>query len=145
MVKKNTKLLSMVLVACILTTNTTTVFAARGGESGIMPQWSDVSTITSKMEVDRWGIASVSASGMASSTSSADTVEVIVDLQKYEDGNWNTIKSWSDKQNIQFAAVSGRYAIAKGYSYQLYITVKAYKGKKLLESATDTYYYGAYN
>ena len=137
--------MSMVLVACILMTNTTTVFAAKDEESGIMPQWSDVSTITSRMEVDKWGIATVSASGMASSTSSADTVELIVDLQRYEDGNWNTIKSWSDKQNIQYASVYEKYAVAKGYSYRLYLTVKAYKGSKLLETATDIYYYGAYN
>jgi len=143
--KKITRLVSLLLTACILSTNAMTVFAARGGETAIMPQWTDVSTILSNMEVDKWGIAKISASGKASTTSSADSVEIIVDLQRYEDGNWNTIKSWSDKQNIQFAAVSERYAIAKGYSYRLYLTVKAYKGTKLLETATDIYYYGAYN
>lgn len=145
MMKKYAKLMSMVLAVCILMTSTTTVFAARGGESGIMPQWSDVSTITSSMEVDKWGIASISATGKASTSSSADTVEVIAELQKYENDDWNTIKTWTDKQNVRFAGVSGRYAIAKGYKYQLYITVKAYKGSKLLETATDTYYYGTYN
>lgn len=145
MMKKYAKLMSMVLAVCILMTNATTVFAANDENDGIVPYWSDVSTITSSMEVDRWGIASISATGMASTSSSADTVEVIAELQKYENNDWNTIKTWTDKQNIQFAGVSGRYAIAKGYSYQLYITVKAYKGTKLLETATDTYYYGTYN
>ena len=97
------------------------------------------------MEVDKWGIATISASGQSSITSSADSVELIVDLQRYKDGKWETIKTWSDKPEATFAAVYERYAIAKGYSYRLYLTVKAYQGNKLLETATDIYSYGAYN
>ena len=133
--------MSMLLAVCILMTNAMTVFAADDGNAGIVPYWSDVSTITSSMEVDKWGIASISATGKASIASSADTVEVIADLQRYENNDWNTIKTWTDKQNVQFAGVSGRYAIAKGYSYRLYVTVKVYKGTTLLETATDSYYY----
>ena len=123
----------------------TTVFAAGGENAGIMPHWTDVSTISSRMEVDKWGIATISASGQSSITSSADSVELIVDLQRYKDGKWETIKTWSDKPEATFAAVYERYAIAKGYSYRLYLTVKAYQGNKLLETATDIYSYGAYN
>ncbi len=143
--KKRTRLFGMLLTVCILMSNVTTVFAAGGENAGIMPHWTDVSTISSRMEVDKWGIATISASGQSSITSSADSVELIVDLQRYKDGKWETIKTWSDKPEATFAAVYERYAIAKGYSYRLYLTVKAYQGNKLLETATDIYSYGAYN
>lgn len=143
--KKRTRLIGMLLVVCILLSNVTTVFASNGENIGIMPYWTDVSMISSRMEVDKWGIATISASGQSSITSSADSVELIVDLQWYKDGKWETLKTWSDKPEATFAAVYERYAIAKGYSYRLYLTVKAYKGSKLLETATDIYSYGAYN
>ncbi len=143
--KKHIKLVSLMLAACILTVNSTTVFAAKGTETEISPQWTDVSTITSRMEVDSWGIATISATGRASTTSSADSATLIVELQRYEDNNWNTIKSWEDNKGVKFASVTEKYAIKKGYSYRLYLTVKAYKGSKLLETATDIYNYGLYN
>lgn len=143
--KKHVRLVSIMLAACILASNTVTVFAAREPKTGISPLWDDVSTITSRMEVDSWGIASVSATTWAATTSSADSVKLIVELQRYEDNKWNTIKSWEDNQGVTFAAVNEKYAIKKGYSYRLYLTVKAYKGSKLLETATDIYNYGLYN
>lgn len=142
--KKRMRLITMILVACIFVANTTTVFAARRPDTGISPQWSDVSTIVSDMKVDSWGIATVSATGQAKASSSADSVEVILDLQKYENGSWNTIKTWTDKKDVKFATVVERYAIAKGYSYQLNITVNAYKGNTIIETASDIYYYGLY-
>lgn len=142
--KKHIKLIAMLLVVCIFTMNMSTVYAAKRPETGISPQWTDVSTIFSDMTVDSWGIADVGVSGVAKATSSADSVELIVELQKYTD-SWETIKTWTDKADAKFVAVDGKYAISKGYSYRLNITFKAYKGKKLLETATDIYYYGAYN
>ena len=142
--KKHTRLIGMLLAACILAVNTTTVFAARKPDTGISIQWSDVSTITSNMKVDSWGVATISATGQAKAASSADSVEVIADLQKYENGSWTSLKSWSDKKDIKFATLSEKYAIAKGYSYRVYITVNAYKGNTLLETADDIYYYGLY-
>lgn len=142
--KKRMRLITMILVACIFVANTTTVFAARKPNTGISVQWSDVSTILSEMTVDSWGVATVSASGQAKSSSSADSVELIVDLQKYENGSWNTIKTWTDKKDVKFAAIYEKYAIAKGYSYRLNITVNAYKGNSIIETASDIYYYGLY-
>lgn len=142
--KKRMRFISMLLAVCIMLMNTTTVFAAKRPETGIDPQWTDVSMINSAMSVNSWGIAEVSVSGVAKATSSADSVELIVELQKYTD-DWETIKTWTNKVDAQFAAADGKYAISKGYSYRLNITFKVYKGKKLLETATDIYSYGAYN
>lgn len=142
--KKRTKLITMMLVTCILVTNTTTVLAARKPDTGISVQWSDVSTITSRMDIDSWGVATVSASGQAKASSSADSVEIVVNLQKYENGSWNTIKTWTDKKDVKFASIYENYAVARGYSYRLSITVNAYKGSRIIESASDTYNYGYY-
>jgi len=142
--KKRTRLFSMLLAACILVSNTTIVFAAKKPDTGISIQWSDVSTIVSDMTVDSWGVAKVSASGMAKASSSADSVEVIVDLQRYSNGSWENLKTWTNKVDAQFAAINEKYAITKGYSYRLSITVNAYKGSRLLETASDIYNYGLY-
>lgn len=142
--KKRAKLITMMLAACILVMNTSTVFAARKPDTGISVQWSDVSTITSRMEVDSWGVATVDVAGQVKASSSADSTELIVDLQRYENGSWNTIKTWTDKKDVKFTTVFETYAIARGYSYRLSITVKAYKGRVVLESASDTYNYGYY-
>lgn len=144
--KRRKKLLSLFLAVFLLASNTMTTLAA--SEDDIMLLWSDVSTITSGMDVNWLGIATIDVSGQASSTSDANKVEVIVDLQSRKVGttaSWETIKSYTDKTDSKFTHLHATYAIAKGYVYQLAITVKAYKGSTLLETATTTYYYGVYN
>ena len=63
--------------------------------------------------------------------------ETIVELQKL-DGIWGTIKKWSDKGSMG-ASVSEDYAVAKGYSYRLKTTHKAYNSSGTLVESFERY------
>lgn len=50
--------------------------------------------------------------------------EVIVELQQYN-GGWGTIKTWSARRPLS-SAVDEDWYVAKGYSYRLKLTHRAY-------------------
>lgn len=142
--KRKKRMVCLLLAVMLLSVNVLPICAA-GEETMVMPRWTSVSMIVSDMTVSSLGVATIDVSGKAHVGSGVDRTEVIVDLQRYENNAWKTIKTFKGESNSRFADVYDTYAIYKGYSYQLYITVNVYKGSKLLESATDVYYYGLYN
>ncbi len=145
--KKARRIMSLLLAVVLLTANVMPVFAAP--KQQVMPRWTHVVLIVSDMQVSWLGVATVDVTGQAYTSSEADSVEVIVDLQRKKvgvpGGSFETETTFTNKTNTKITQVYEKYAISKGYEYQLAIKVKAYKGSKLLETATDTYYYGIYN
>ncbi len=144
--KKVRRIMSLLLAVVLLTANVMPVFAAP--KQQVMPRWTHVVLIVSDMQVSWLGVATVDVTGQAYTSSEADSVEVIVDLQRRKvgtTGSFETETTFTNKTNTKITQVYDKYAISKGYEYQLAIKVKAYKGSKLLETATDTYSYGIYN
>lgn len=142
--KRRKRIVSLLLAAMLLSVNVVPVCAAGEAEAA-MPRWTSISMISSNFTVNSKNVATVSVSGQAHVGSGVDRTEVIVDLQRYEKKAWKTIKTFTADVDNRFAEVYDTYTISKGYSYQLYITVNVYKGSKLLESASDIYYYGPHN
>ena len=67
-----------------------------------------------------------------------DSVKVDTSLQQFKNGNWLTIKSWTNTSAGTYAGVSGSYYVAKGYQYRLVSSGYVYKSGSLIE---QTEYY----
>ena len=77
------------------------------------------------------------------SPAEANKVKVTTELQQLN-GSWKTIKTWTVTKNGTAYGMEKTYGIAKGYSYRLKVTARAYKDTKLLETVTETFDYGYY-
>lgn len=55
-------------------------------------------------------------------------VKIVARLQKYENGKWTTIKTYTKTSNSSFASLSETYSVTKGYTYRVSNTLTAYCG-----------------
>lgn len=106
--------------------------------STVMPRFLYIELITVCLEIDNiWGIASCEGSV---SVESELPVKVIVDLQRYVNGSWVTIKRW-EAEGIKHAFLEARYAISSGYNYRTYVQGFVYdENGSIIESASKCRY-----
>lgn len=109
---------------------------------GISPHWSYLSMISADMEVNSYNSATVSVEA-DSVASDVDELRITVNLQQFN-GGWKNYETWTKTVKDSAAMFKKYTAIPKGYSYQIEVTVKAYKNGKFLESATEVFDYGFY-
>lgn len=86
--------------------------------STVMPRYTYVDSLFVRLDIDTiLGVAtcegSITAKGMY-------PVEVIVNLQRYENGQWVTIRRWT-KEDTMNAKVYKEYGIYRGYNYRAYV------------------------
>ena len=85
--------------------------------STVMPRYTYVDNITATLAIDTtWGIASCQGSLLAHDNM---PLELVVKLQKYVNGQWETLKTWSVEDSWG-TRVSGYYAIDRGFDYRVY-------------------------
>jgi len=66
-------------------------------------------------------------------------VEVMVQLQRLENGTWNTLQTWF-ASGTYYASGAGSYAIAKGYTYRTKTTAFVYDANgNIIESGSATH------
>ena len=88
------------------------------------------------------GLASLSSCAYVSSGSS-DTVYITMRLQRYSNGSWTTVKTWSGS-GTRVCDVMGEWYVYHGYSYRNYTTVTVYTSSgSFVESVSvsNTKYY----
>ena len=57
-------------------------------------------------------------------------------LQKKIDGRWTTVESWNETKTVSLvnASLEKKYDAQKGYQYQYFATIKAYKNTTLVDT-----------
>ena len=86
--------------------------------ASVTPRYSHTDYIYARLEIDDfWGVATCEGELMAYDDV---PVDIIVYLQVYKDGAWQTVKSWyaSDMMNVYLCK---SYAIYRGYEYRTYV------------------------
>ncbi len=78
------------------------------------------------------GIATCSASMAAAS--SITKVKIVSSLQYYQNGNWNTLTTFTTNANSDYASQYETYSVTSGRTYRLYTTYYAYIGTTLVEN-----------
>lgn len=132
--------LALAVSACVGGIN---VCAQNGSEDGVSPM--ALPTATPGIELQYTGILTtynyLGAVGSktlkcqgSTNTRPGYMATVTVELQQ-NNGGWTTIKTWYDSAS-EYAAISDEYDVDTGYSYQLKVTHRSYKGGTLIDSET---------
>ncbi|NLM52632.1 MAG: hypothetical protein GX197_07430 [Firmicutes bacterium] len=92
----------------------------------ISPMWTLINNVTNYFSIDSGGIATM----IAYVHGKRDVQKIILSnfLQRYENNEWVTIKSWSSEHNGDWAGWEKRYAVVSGYTYRLVTYCNAYDG-----------------
>lgn len=126
---KTVKRVLCLLLAVVLLTSGINVFA----DDGISPCYTGTATISASL--------SISTSGKATCTGkihlySSYTATLTVKLQRYENGYWSTVKSWSTSDST---SLSKSYYVTSGYSYRVVTSASVYNSSgKYVEGPSAT-------
>ena len=130
------RVITLILALATLATMTTTAFAALPEEPIVSPQYTYIEFISTGLTVQdaTFGVLSISAYCLSAS---GTIVQIECMLQQYS-GGWNTIKTWNASGIVE-ATLDKQYAVAKGYSYRIYVTYSIRNSSgALLESTIKT-------
>lgn len=101
----------------------------------VMPFFTNITLFQNVFDISTDGKASISVYLTARNV---DSVKVDASLQQFKNGNWLTIKSWTNTSVGTYAGLSGTYYVTKGYEYRLVSSGYVYKNEHLSEQ-TDFY------
>lgn len=96
----------------------------------VTPFFTNITLFQNVFDISTDGKASISVYLEARNV---DSVKVDASLQQLKNGNWVTIKSWTNISAGTYAGVSGTYYVAKGYKYRLVSSGYVYKSGSLSE------------
>ena len=100
------------------------------------PRYSYTHSIYANIDIDTtWGIATCTGEVIADSNV---PVKVVVYLQVYKNGTWETEKSWEATGTFS-AYLSKVYAIYKGYEYRAYAVGYVYNNNNAIVEIVDVY------
>ena len=98
----------------------------------VSPFFTNITLFQNVFDISTDGKASISVYLTARDV---DSVKVDASLQQFKNGNWLTIKSWTNTSMGTYAGVSGSYYVAKGYQYRVVSIGQVYKSQTLIESS----------
>ena len=111
--KKQFRLLSLILAVILCVSALPT---ARASE--IQPRYTYINTLATSITFDEDGYAVCYGKVIAMAVT---PVKVVCKLQKYVNGAWLTLKTWTDT-GTAMACVSEKYRVASGSIYRVYTT-----------------------
>ncbi|HKL99477.1 MAG TPA: hypothetical protein VJZ06_06180 [Mobilitalea sp.] len=102
-----------ICISFILTSSTLPmeVLAANESEQIVQPMYINITSYINSFNIDPDGQANVYT---YVSSGTADKVAVVVFLEKYNNGYWSTINSWSDSRMDSYAYAIGHYYVVHG-------------------------------
>lgn len=102
----------------------------------VTPRYNYTNSISADIEIDTtWGIATCTGEIIADNYV---PVKVVVYLQVYKNGTWETVKSWEATGTFS-AYLSKVYAIYKGYEYRAYAVGYVYNNNNAIVEIVDVY------
>lgn len=128
--------LSIILVFTIIPINASTgVEIIDNIESvTIQPRFTNITVFLNDFYIDDQGKAYLTSTVDARNV---DEIKISMYLQKYQDGNWTTVKHWSTTQKGTFCGIGESWYVLSGYQYRMISYAYVYNDDTLLES---TYY-----
>ena len=127
--KREKKVLFVILVMIVLTVWTVPAFAAL--------RWDYLMTMGGNLDFEDNNVVYVDVMSDAD-VNDVDKMTLKCELQQYK-GGWKTIKTWTETRNSPEIMYTKEYMVEKDYSYRIRLTASAYKNSKLLEKVTEVY------
>lgn len=101
----------------------------------VTPQWVNLKSVSSYLEIDNLGIAT--CIGRVSHSSVGGTCKLIMNLQKFSNNQWNTIYTWTTVGD-SYSYNEAYRAVTKG-TYRLVVTGIVYDSNgNFIESGSAT-------
>lgn len=141
MKKTATRILSIALIICILTTGIGAFAAEEQTASLKSVMWTHVDALGAGLSIGALGYTTCTSS--LEITNSADTGTLYMYLQRYVSGSWVNVTSWSVSGSPNLNQ-TGHYYVTSGYSYRVHAIAYIYTNGTLDETATqdsNTVYY----
>jgi len=132
MKKASRRILSIILVICILTT-------CAGAFASV--EWSHIDALSAGLTIGTLGYTSDSATLEISNSTDAGTLYMY--LQRYVNGSWSNVTSWSTSGTVNLS-LAGHYYVTSGYTYRVHVIAYIFTSGTLVETATQdsfTVYY----
>ena len=123
------RLVSLTVVVILLFSMASPAFA-------VTPRYNYTNSIYANIDIDTtWGIATCTGEVIADNVV---PVELVLYLQVYKDGSWQTVKSWSITDTFT-AYLSKSYAIYRGYEYRAYAVGYVYNNNNAVVEIVDVH------
>ncbi|MCT4597148.1 MAG: hypothetical protein N4A50_04635 [Vallitalea sp.] len=135
------KYLIFICVCWILTLFTTTAFASSEKSINYPTRFTNINTFENTFYISSNGQASVSSYITARNV---DSVKVVAILQQYNNGNWKTIKSWSETTKRTRGGAGGKWYVLSGNKYRIVSYGYTYVNGREVESTSYTSNYKVY-
>lgn len=117
------KLISVLLVVCILTAGMGAFAAGPVPQGGITPMWTNIDALGAGLTFGALGKANCSASLELSNTS--DTGTLYMYLQRIVNGKWEDVYSWSTSGSI-YVSLEKTFYVTSGYNYRVHVVGYVY-------------------
>jgi hypothetical protein len=137
MLKKLT--LASLVILIILSLCIPAAAASSNSSSDVMkPMWTYLQLVHNGLDIDTSTGQASMISEMYCYTGTINKVRMDNYLQRYINGAWTTLKSWSQTTNDDNGYWGTTYYVYQGYDYRLQTYFYAYSGNTLLESTSLT-------
>jgi len=95
------------------------------------PNYTHTTYIAATLDISG-GTASSSGEMVPHSSPETRVVYILVVLERYEDGVWHVVKSWSNTAYNTMASAGGTWTVPAGYKYKTYVSGKIFTGEGVL-------------
>lgn len=129
----------LVLVIMLLCTAPVQVFALEtNSENGLEmgPLWVNITSFVNASDITGSGIFEFETRLYA--RSNIDKVVIDASIQQYNNGSWQTIKSWTSTSYSSSGSMYQNWAVMSGYYYRLVSTGLVYQNNVLMEQTSYT-------
>lgn len=136
-------LLSIILVICLLTSSVGAYASENTLQDGIYsPMWSNVDALGAGLTITSMGYATCTTS--LEITNSGDTGTLYMYLQRYANGSWTDVTSWSTSGSF-YVSQTGHYYVSSGYYYRVHAIAYIFSSsgtlKEIATQDSSTVYY----
>lgn len=134
----NKRLINLIILLMIISTS---VYATSEHietsdleNTDIKPYFTYISVFANTFEISASGKASVSSYLTARNI---DSLSIEVSLEQFNNGQWTSIKTWTETLNGINGGLSNSYYVPKGYTYRVVSKGMVYKNGSLVESTSN--------
>ena len=138
MKKIERKIVCILLILSFVSINifATSITAMSVDSDTVQPRFTYISSVTVGLAIDHDG-RSVSDTGVTLYESS-HSAKINMTLQRYEDSDWEDVKSWSVTDDGPDIDIEEIWYVVSGYDYRIESTVYVYNANgRLLETTTE--------
>lgn len=101
----------------------------------MQPKFTNISVFLNDFDITGTGKAILTSSVNARNV---DECEINMYLQRYQNGNWTTIKNWSTRESGTFCGLGQTWYVVSGYQYRMSTFAYVYQKGSLVESTSFT-------